>query len=579
MNEKKLLTIRLYLTGIVTIAIGALLVWNHYNGGVPSHHLAADDSFPAISNWWGALVLPLLTWFLLYRIQKGIFSNTYGEAETRVFLPGILYGFAGGLLFGILIAVCFTSGYTDIIDYLMLGLLLLALFFPIYRAQCLLGFVLAMTYTFGAVLPTAFGAVVCLVGWVLYRFIRPVILYVVSKFVPSTWLIIPVVLCLYFAGATEALALNDSRTERPTANQLLTEVHQKLESLTTIRYDYIIELNYASENYNQSISGTAFLDFTTPDSLLGFKYQVESENGKFVYNGSESFYLDKARKTMTVNVKPKFENFSGITPFHNSLVTLRKAIPALVADRDIIKSVSDTSIAEQDFYLVKLMLNKRTIERLGGFSGLSLERRIIYDIIIDKSSLMPVQMIQGNSANSDFTRSVFRDVRANPASPSELSWYFSSYTTDFDLERKKPLVPLALHAPAPAWELPLFDSSQPLSLSQLKGKVVVLEFWTKNCGYCIAAVPKLNALSKKFQGKEFVVLGVNLHDKVEDIQNFNQRTKPNYKTVYKGQKVAEEYGIGFFPTIVLLGKKGKVLFHGEFNEADLNSLILKALKE
>jgi thiol-disulfide isomerase/thioredoxin len=386
---------------------------------------------------------------------------------------------------------------------------------------------------------------------------------------------------IYFllVGVTGSFVLKDNSAERATADQLLTRVHKKLESVKAMQYRYLLELNYLSENYNNSISGIAFLDFSAPDSLIGFKYQLEDEKVKYVYNGTESFVLDKKQKTMSVNVKPKFENFTGITPFHNSLVTLRKVIPALITDNEITKSVSDTSIAEQDFYLVKLVLNKRVIERLGGFSELTQDRKIIYDIIIDKNSYMPVQIIEGNNINKDFKRSVFSDVTTNPFSPTELTWYYTSYSKDFAITRKKPLVPLALHSPAPDWELPVFDSNQSVRLSQLKGKVVLLEFWTKNCGYSIAAVPKLNSLFKKFQGKDLVVLGVNLHDKMEDIHNFNQRTKPNYKTVYDGQKVAEEYGVSFYPTIILLNKNGQVLSYGELNESALNNLILKALKE
>ena len=40
------------------------------------------------------------------------------------------------------------------------GLLLLALFFPIYRSECFLGFVIGMSYTSGVILPTGFGIAV-----------------------------------------------------------------------------------------------------------------------------------------------------------------------------------------------------------------------------------------------------------------------------------------------------------------------------------------------------------------------------------------------------------------------------------
>lgn len=178
MNKKEFYKLRLCFTAIVSIAIWALLLWEHYHGGVPSHHIAADASFPAISNWWGAALLPLLTWFSLYRIQKRLFSN---EAESQVSFQHVIYRFAGALLFGTLIATCFTLGYEDKTGYLVLAMLPFTIFIPIYRAECLLGFVLGMTFTFGAVLPTGFGIMVSLVGGVLYWLIRPGIFYALSK--------------------------------------------------------------------------------------------------------------------------------------------------------------------------------------------------------------------------------------------------------------------------------------------------------------------------------------------------------------------------------------------------------------
>ncbi|WP_204281996.1 hypothetical protein [Pontibacter burrus] len=178
MNSKEFYKLRLCFTAIVSIAIWALLIWQHNHGGVPSHHIAADASFPAISNWWGAALLPLLTWYLLYRVQKRLFRN---KTETRISFKNIIYRFAGALLFGSLIAICFTLGYEDKTGYLVLGMLPFAIFIPIYRAECLLGFVLGMTFTFGAALPTGFGILVSLMGIILYWLIRPGIYYALSK--------------------------------------------------------------------------------------------------------------------------------------------------------------------------------------------------------------------------------------------------------------------------------------------------------------------------------------------------------------------------------------------------------------
>ena len=183
MNEKVFFKTRIYFTGIVTIAIWSLLAWDHYHGGVPSHHILHREDLPAISNWWGGFLLPLLTWFLLYRIQKRLMSDNIEVSKVSMRLANILYGFTGALFFGILLSVFFTFGYSSISGYIIIGLLLLALFFPIYRAECLLGFVIGMTFTFGAVLPTAVGSILALVGAVLYLYVRPSISFIVSRIV------------------------------------------------------------------------------------------------------------------------------------------------------------------------------------------------------------------------------------------------------------------------------------------------------------------------------------------------------------------------------------------------------------
>ncbi len=171
---------RIYFTAAVTLAMGIFLVWDHFHGGVPSHHILAQEELPSISNWWGAVLIPLLTWFLLYRIQQRIDKNT-----ASVVPANIRYGFVGALLFGITISILFTLGITDVPGYLMLSVLVVALFIPIYRAEYLLGFVIGMTYTFGPVLPIGIGTLLIALGAILYLLIRPAILWVFTKLTRS----------------------------------------------------------------------------------------------------------------------------------------------------------------------------------------------------------------------------------------------------------------------------------------------------------------------------------------------------------------------------------------------------------
>ena len=169
MSEQRRPQLRLYLTGLVLLLELAHLTWEHANGGVVSHHILHRSDMPAISNWWGVLLLPALTWFLTGRIQKRLDLDSAVKGATTT----LAVGFVGSLLLGILLAVSFTNHFESIALYLFQGMLLLAVLLPVYRAECVLGFVLGMAFTFGAVLPTIAGFIVAAVSAVIHRSIRP----------------------------------------------------------------------------------------------------------------------------------------------------------------------------------------------------------------------------------------------------------------------------------------------------------------------------------------------------------------------------------------------------------------------
>jgi len=149
-----------------TLAVSAivlsLLLWQQFNGGVPSHSFMARADMPSISNWWGALTLPLLTWVALGRLGLRL-------ADGRTSKGAAIAGGVGAMLFGAVLSTAFTLGYSAIPGAQMQSVPFIALFVPIYRAEYLLGFVLALAYTFGGVLPLVIGSVLGVLGFVLHR--------------------------------------------------------------------------------------------------------------------------------------------------------------------------------------------------------------------------------------------------------------------------------------------------------------------------------------------------------------------------------------------------------------------------
>jgi len=179
MNQKLTFKTRIIFTGIVTILIWGHLAWDYFHEGVPTHHILHREDLPGISNWWGGFVLPLFTWFLLYLIQYRMNKNDKSNINSN--LIHFIYRFLMALLFGIVLSFFFTIG-SDIPGYMMIAIIALSFFIPLFRPEYLLGFVLGMTYTFGAILPLGIGIILTVICFISYKFIRNGILYTVSKF-------------------------------------------------------------------------------------------------------------------------------------------------------------------------------------------------------------------------------------------------------------------------------------------------------------------------------------------------------------------------------------------------------------
>jgi hypothetical protein len=166
----------------VIILIFGWLFWEHLHGGVPSHHILQQKDLPEISNWWGGLVLPVLTWIALVRIERRINKQTSSTHPSENQTAKILGLFSVGLIFGLLIAISFANDYKFFLDNILYVFLVVSFIVPIYYSEFIVGFVFGMTYTFGAILPTIFILIVGGLGFLVYRSLRSLILRVTKVF-------------------------------------------------------------------------------------------------------------------------------------------------------------------------------------------------------------------------------------------------------------------------------------------------------------------------------------------------------------------------------------------------------------
>ena len=98
------------------------------------------------------------------------------------------------------------------------------------------------------------------------------------------------------------------------------------------------------------------------------------------------------------------------------------------------------------------------------------------------------------------------------------------------------------------------------SLNDLKGKIVVINFWFINCAPCKAEIPQLNKLVKEFNQDEVVFIAVAL-DRYSELKDFLKTTPFDYHIIDDGRYFAQGNGVKSYPTHVVLDKESKIYYH------------------
>ena len=110
-------------------------------------------------------------------------------------------------------------------------------------------------------------------------------------------------------------------------------------------------------------------------------------------------------------------------------------------------------------------------------------------------------------------------------------------------------------------------SGHTVQLDSLRGKVVVMTFWTTRCNACHHVIPKLNRLTEQYRGQDVVFLGITT-DNAAKVQNYLKKTRFDFSILpdqfgvllkYAGRDVAGNVDM-VFPTHFLVNQNGEIEF-------------------
>jgi thiol-disulfide isomerase/thioredoxin len=118
----------------------------------------------------------------------------------------------------------------------------------------------------------------------------------------------------------------------------------------------------------------------------------------------------------------------------------------------------------------------------------------------------------------------------------------------------------ASSALAPGFTLPS-RAGDSISLEQLKGQVVMLNFWASWCGPCRQEMPLLDQIHKRYGSLGFTLLGVNVEANTQDAEKWLAQTPVTFPVLFdKDNKVSKLYDVNAMPSTVFIDRKGNVRY-------------------
>jgi len=137
--------------------------------------------------------------------------------------------------------------------------------------------------------------------------------------------------------------------------------------------------------------------------------------------------------------------------------------------------------------------------------------------------------------------------------------------------------------PAPDFALKS-DSGSNLRLSELRGEVVLINFWASWCGPCRQEMPVLSELHEQYRDMGFTVLGVNVEENSTDARKLLKSMPVSFPVLFDNDStVSRQYDVVAMPSTVLVDRDGNVRYlHRGYNpgeEADYVEKVRSLIRE
>lgn len=350
-----------------------------------------------------------------------------------------------------------------------------------------------------------------------------------------------------------------------TANELITDIQSSQQKIRTAYYKVIRQDTFVTGQTRRS-TGEVKIRTIPADGVFGFAYwgRKDGINREAIYDGKMVFEIDHDKKM--------YESTSNASMIEHSLGSPGGQMVITDLARLDTSHAQEIGIAQDGKYYYLTI-------HLPDIKEYDVIKRV-RTITVDKKLMIPVA-VRSRQETLGKVQDIYYEVSDIKLNDEKSAYDFASERVPASYARRQDTPNKKLKSlegnMLPSFALTDFDNKDVTS-DGLKGKVILLDFWEVWCGPCVASMPKVQELEKRYAEKGLAVLGMmSEKEQLEVAKLMVKKRDISFPMLQSNAQTNKTFGVIGIPTYVLVDRNGIVRFTSEGFSEDLEREILRLL--
>lgn len=357
--------------------------------------------------------------------------------------------------------------------------------------------------------------------------------------------------------------------------EMLKKMYDALHGIENMSY-VMHRVDTFREGKVRNTSGYAILQKNVGNDDFPFLLHGRRDDAyEFIFNGNDAVSINHNAKTFEFEFFKHYRTYVGNPA--GQMIMAEMILPELPFTQQRGYGYSEVTLEEKpDMYIIRLIYPSNTIYDI---------KTVIKEFHIDKIYHLPFykyHLVDTYSGEKYVGEERLTEVKVNepgirvPDFDYELLASYEQIERDYSFVNQ---LGKLLGMAAPELELENLEGER-AKLSDLRGKVVLLNFWEIWCGPCIESIPKIKEMVDKYTEKDFAVWSVVSDDKTfSKVPSFVTRRDFNYPVYYGTKDDAGKYYVKGVPEYVIIDRDGIIKYatagYSKNIEVELNKLLLE----